>query len=663
MVTFQPQPGALLTDLAGDIARSVVDLYAGLEAQLLQQVAARFATGLPEQQSVADQLAVIRELQDRAQALLRTGVPADLATRVVEAAAASGTAAAAEQLGLFGGVRRITDVTDSAVSTLGLIAQDLHNAFTGVHLRILRYPVDAAGVYLGTDVYQQVVASTVGARTVLGTSTDDVRKRTLEEFLSRGVTGFVDRSGRRWTLGAYTEMAVRTATQRAYTEASVHRMSRAGLRAVSILGNNDACPMCAPWFGKVLSIDGTPAGLYEFDHSFELGQTVEVRIAATLEEARAQGLMHPNCACTAAGYQPGFPVATSAPGYDPEAEAAAIRQRELERGIRELKRKLAAAEGMGNVGRADQLKAAIRDRQATLRAHVADTGRRRHYEREQVAWNGTGPAPRRPRMEPDLTPSRALQESPVRVPILPPDPPGPAPLGKAPTPKLPPGLPPASALFDATDHSVATAAAQALSGAYGRAGLVMEASMQVAPDVIGGGARTIAGLDWLVRNAEGRPVGGVTRTFTRHADGTIEVSHDMLMLRKEARGTGFATDLYRVMDEWYAQSGVSAVRVHASLEDGGYAWAKAGFDWAPEHIGGSLANVRSRLARIRQLESTSDADKARLQAMADRLGLGLGHPDMPTPFEVATLSGDDPRLGEKVMRGSEWHGIRKVRKG
>ena len=414
---YRPAPGLALDDLAERIAARVVDMYSAVEAELLAQVARRLSRGLPAVPELDAQLAVIRELQATARRLLGK-IPPDLAQQIVQIAIERGTAAAADQLALTVDIPKVSNITRTHADTLALVAQDLGNAFDQVALRILRYPIDALGAFIGTDAYQQTIARHTGLRTVGNMSTDEVRRRALTDFLDQGITGFTDRLGRRWRIGSYTEMAVRSATARAYTDASTARQLRAGYRLVTVLGNNDACRLCGAWFGKVLSIDGTPAGTYQMEHAIEDGVYVEVEVAATLDDARRQGLMHPNCACTTAGYLPGLTKRVSAAQYDPEAEGFRERQRHLERKIRDFKRKGAIAEAVGDSDRAQKMAAKVRAAQGELRALVAESGQKRRYDREQPRWaDGPSGRPAQPNVAPVVPgrPPGAMAENPVRA--------------------------------------------------------------------------------------------------------------------------------------------------------------------------------------------------------------------------------------------------------
>lgn len=386
MATFREpvNPDVTLRGYTELMASRVLDLYGEIEARLTAEIYRRIASGRSVRQDVYEQLRVVRELETYARRLIQQ-VPPDLAARVVEAAGRYGYAEASRQMGLADTLPVVTDITPSAVRTLGVIAQELGSSFDQVNARILRYPVDAMGAWIGTDVYQQVVGETVGASTLLGDPIEQTRRRALATFLERGVTGFVDRAGRRWTIGSYTEMAVRSATARAHREVSWDRQRSLGLRLVSILGNNDACALCGPWFGKVLSIDGTAAGVYEMESYVDPDALVEVEVAGTIDDARNAGWGHPNCACSTAAYLPGTSIATAAPGYNEEAAAGRDEQRRLEREVRALKRRRAIEEAAG--GATPATDSAIRDRQRALRELTAETGQKRRYDREQARWD------------------------------------------------------------------------------------------------------------------------------------------------------------------------------------------------------------------------------------------------------------------------------------
>ena len=127
------------------------------------------------------------------------------------------------------------------------------------------------------DKYRELALENVRG-TVVGYYTwKQTERRLREQLAERGVTGFRDRSGRARNMRTYTEMVARTTTQQAHTEGTLNRLSEQDHDLIIVSRHRGACPLCTPWEGKILSISGKTKGY------------------PTFEEAKAAGLMHPNC--------------------------------------------------------------------------------------------------------------------------------------------------------------------------------------------------------------------------------------------------------------------------------------------------------------------------------------------------------------------------------
>ena len=161
-------------------------------------------------------------------------------------------------------------------------------------------------------------------------------------------------------------------------------------------------------------------------------------------------------------------------------------------------------------------------------------------------------------------------------------------------------------------------------------------------------------------DARGVDVGYLRRDFYLDEQGRPIVHNANIYLDDEIRGQGLGGLLTRSLEDYYRRSGVHALYHMAGGEDGGLVWARAGhtFDTAPLHPGDT---ERARLAdsvdsityRIEDVQTTASfADRQRLAELAARF---TGPIDgYPTPHEIVTTTGDDARLGERVMRGSSW---------
>lgn len=127
------------------------------------------------------------------------------------------------------------------------------------------------------DAYQQVMAQ---AATGLLAGTDtriQASQKMLNGFAAKGITSFVDKSGRNWDLSSYAEMCARTVSSHAALQGHIDRQIEVGEDLVKVSSIGTTCPICARWQGVVLSISGNSPKYH------------------SVEEAKASGLFHPNC--------------------------------------------------------------------------------------------------------------------------------------------------------------------------------------------------------------------------------------------------------------------------------------------------------------------------------------------------------------------------------
>lgn len=387
-------------ELIEQLSSFLAGQYQTVETRLLAEIARRVARDLDATDATV-RLAAIAELRELTRRALADLDAEALARRIVATALNEGTAAAIEQLGIAQAAAGksvplrnaagellplATGITPNAVIASGQIALELTNALADVNARILRAV---------PDLYQQTTARFVGDRLLGGITGKASRAAQVVDFLSQGVTGFTDVANRRWRVGSYTEMASRTATNRAWIDAHVQQWAGAGLHLVSIVRGVDSCRECAAWGGKVLSTDGT-TGTIEAEHAIT-GEPVTVTIDGTLAQARAGGWNHPNCRCTLAVVFPGLTRPADDTTYDPERGAARDKLRALERRVREYKRRAELAEALGDDVAAAAWRRKVRDAQAAIRDHIAATGQLRKPYREQLSYSDGRAAPAAPK--------------------------------------------------------------------------------------------------------------------------------------------------------------------------------------------------------------------------------------------------------------------------
>ncbi|MBL1125781.1 minor capsid protein [Streptococcus suis] len=150
---------------------------------------------------------------------------------------------------------------------------------------ILRYTDDQ---YRRIIFDAQVVANT-GAVTY-----EKAIDMATKDFLSRGITCIQYKNGTLVNIVSYAEMAVRTATKRAYLMGEGLKRQEWGISTVILNKRTNACPLCMPFEGKVL-IDDVWSGGKASDGPYPL-----------LSSAIAAGLYHPRCKDKHTTYFPGI---------------------------------------------------------------------------------------------------------------------------------------------------------------------------------------------------------------------------------------------------------------------------------------------------------------------------------------------------------------------
>lgn len=334
---------------------TLLGLARGLELALLANLALQVRRWLADQERGAGvAVAASAALSAAARRLMR-GMHAkrDRAALAAVTAAHERGANAARAVVLRGRIATTLARVDSEAATRAL-ARALAGRLAETDLHVLRAV---------NDIYRQAV----GRATMQALAGDLTRRQAaqaaLDALAGHGVTGFVDRAGRRWNLASYTEMATRTAIHNAERQGVMDGVRAAGRDLVTVSGSPGCCPLCTPWEGEVLSLDGLTPGY------------------PTLADAERDGLFHPSCRHTLAPYVEGLTRTDDTQAGDPDRYAAEQQQRHLERGVRYWKTREAVA--MDEVSAA-KARRKVREWQGRLRGHVAEHDLPRLRYREQI---------------------------------------------------------------------------------------------------------------------------------------------------------------------------------------------------------------------------------------------------------------------------------------
>lgn len=156
---------------------------------------------------------------------------------------------------------------------------------------------ETAVLRMADDQYRKAIFNAqVYANSGAGTYEKAVDMAT-KDMLSRGLTCVEYANGARHTLADYADMAIKTASKRAYLAGEGEKRQEWGIATVIMVKRGNPCPKCLPFCGKVL-IDDVWSGGQKSDGPYPL-----------MSKAIAAGLYHPRCKDSHTTYFPGISTA------------------------------------------------------------------------------------------------------------------------------------------------------------------------------------------------------------------------------------------------------------------------------------------------------------------------------------------------------------------
>ena len=178
----------------------------------------------------------------------------------------------------------------------------------------------------------------------------------------KGLTGFTDTAGRKWTMPTYMDMFVKTTMFNAANQALFDEMQDHNHDLMIMSQHAGACPICSDWQGQIISMSGRDSRYPSYDDLVNAG------------------VFHPNCEHTISPYFPGFTQVEDAIPYDPDKYQARQKQRYYERNMRKWRRVEAVADG--NAKKAARVK--VNEYYTKLMDHIDANDLKRDPQRERI---------------------------------------------------------------------------------------------------------------------------------------------------------------------------------------------------------------------------------------------------------------------------------------
>ena len=211
---------------------------------------------------------------------------------------------------------------------------------------------ETAVLRMANDQYRRIIYNAqVYANTGAGTYEQAVDMAT-HDFLSSGINCIEYANGARHTISDYADMAIRTASKRAYLQGEGEKRQEWGISTVIVNKRGNSCPKCLPFVGKVL-IDDVWSGGKKSDGPYPLMST-----------AIKAGLYHPRCKDSHTTYFPGISTADDT-WTEEELEAIGLANKE------EARQQYAARQA---------------ERFARMALYSLDESNKRQYEKKANEW-------------------------------------------------------------------------------------------------------------------------------------------------------------------------------------------------------------------------------------------------------------------------------------
>ena len=367
---------AIDQDLAIKISRRAAEVYADLEFSLMDMIASRLAADVdvPEwAQRKQAEITALRKVADKQVKRARRRGLKVVGKGIPEAYRAGAEVGLKDlkAIEIKGSFNR-----SSPQVLLSMIEQQMRGDVLGMQVTTALRDIDVQILRSTFDIYRSVIAEASLPQVLTGVETRrTAAMRALDRFSKRGITGFIDKANRNWQLESYVEMAVRTGSGHAMVQGRLDSYKVGGRDLVIVSDAPEECKVCRPWEGRILSISGADP-----KH-------------ASIASARAAGLFHADCRHDVRPYVSGLTKKLyNTKTADPEGNAERIRQRYLERQVRENKRRVASAESWlredrGNLEAQANLfrsRGRLQASQGRLTDFIDESGRKRLRYREQI---------------------------------------------------------------------------------------------------------------------------------------------------------------------------------------------------------------------------------------------------------------------------------------
>lgn len=147
------------------------------------------------------------------------------------------------------------DLTAEQHAVIDALVANLMGEITDASMMVMATLQSAMIGRIEPDVYRRVGLERVAYNQARGAGTYKMLPGFVEALRREGVTAFIDKAGRHWSLHTYGAMVSRTTSRQAEVLAVLTADPEQDLYRISV--NGTTCKICAPYEGRVYSKSGT----------------------------------------------------------------------------------------------------------------------------------------------------------------------------------------------------------------------------------------------------------------------------------------------------------------------------------------------------------------------------------------------------------------------
>lgn len=188
----------------------------------------------------------------------------------------------------FMGYINAMSLTGEQTAVVDTLVQNLMGEITDAAMVAMATVQSAVIGRTEPDIYRRVGLEQVAVQQAMGKSVSSAVPDFVEALRREGITAFVDRAGRHWSLHTYCSMVSRTTSRQAEVMAVLTADPEQDLYKISSHGTT--CGVCAPYEGRVYSKSGTDPAFPPLADAFG-----KVDPAGPNTLANTWLNIHPNC--------------------------------------------------------------------------------------------------------------------------------------------------------------------------------------------------------------------------------------------------------------------------------------------------------------------------------------------------------------------------------